>query len=157
MERRAAVTANRPMCRFAALVAVLLLCGPRTALAADRLVLVVSANAPVTALNSLEVQKLFLGLTVASNGVDLHPLLNESDEAIRQLFYQDVVSMSEPVYERRLLALTLQQGRTAPPVYRDSRALLNAVAADGHAISYVWASEAARDGRVRILKFLGRE
>ena len=149
--------ANRPMRRLAAFVAVLLLCGTRAAVAADRLVLIVSANAPVSTLNSLEIQKLFLGLTVTSNGVDLHPLLNESDEAIRQLFYQDVVSMSEPIYERRLLALTLQQGRTAPAVYRDTRALLNAVAADMHAISYVWASEAARDGRVRILKFLGRE
>lgn len=149
--------AHRSIRRLVALVAVLLLCGTGPALAADRLVLVASVKAPVSSLNSLEIQKLFLGLTVASNGVDLHPLRNESDEAIRQLFYQDVVSMSEPIYERRLLELTLQQGRTAPPAYRDTRALLNAIAADPRAISYVWASEAARDARIRILKLLGSE
>ncbi|MBS0387107.1 MAG: hypothetical protein JSR15_01405 [Proteobacteria bacterium] len=139
------------------MVGVLLLYGARPAAAADHLVLIASVNAPVSSLNSLEIQKLFLGLTVVTNGIDLHPLRNESDEAMRQLFYQDVVSMSEPVYERRLLALTLQQGRTAPPVYRDTRALLNALAADPHAVSYAWASDIARDGRVRILKLLGRE
>ena len=157
MERCIAVKANRSVGWLGALLAALLLCSSRPALAADRLVLVVSASSPVSALNSLEIQKLFLGLTVVTGNVDLHPLRNESDEAMRQLFYQDVISMSEPTYERRLLALTLQQGRTTPPVFRDTRALLNAIAADSHAVSYMWASEAARDARIRILKFLGRE
>jgi hypothetical protein len=157
MERRIAVIARRSNRWLTALVGLLLLYGARPAVAADRLVLIASVNAPLSSLNSLEIQKLFLGLTVVTNGLDVHPLRNESDEAMRQLFYQDVVSMSEPTYERRLLALTLQQGRTAPPVYRDSRALLNAIAADPRAISYAWASEAARDARIRILKFLGSE
>lgn len=157
MERRIAVMVRRSFRWLAALVGVLLLYGARPAMAADRLVLIASVNAPLSSLNSLEIQKLFLGLTVVTNGLDVHPLRNESDEAMRQLFYQDVVSMSEPTYERRLLALTLQQGRTAPPVYRDSRSLLNAIAADPHAISYAWASEVARDARIRILKFLGSE
>ena len=70
---------------------------------------------------------------------------------------ENVISMSEPTYGRRMLALTLQQGRTALPVYRDSKSLLNAVAADPYAISYAWAKEASRDTRIRILKILGRE
>ena len=143
--------------RLPALVGVLLLyCAP-PAIAADRLVLIASANGPVSMLNSLEIQKLFLGLTVVTNGGVLHPLRNESDEGMRELFYQDIISMSELTYERRLLALTLQQGRTNPPIFRDSRALLNAVAADPYAISYAWAADARRDGRVRILKVLGSE
>ncbi len=151
------MTASASIRRLGLLVGVLWLHLVQPAYAADRLVLIASTSASVSTLNSLEIQKLFLGLTVVANGGDLHPLRNESDEGMRELFYQDIISMSEPTYERRLLALTLQQGRTTPPIYRDSRALFNAVAADPHAISYAWAAEARRDPRIRILKVLGSE
>lgn len=145
------------MRRFGVLLGVLWMLLVQPAFAADRLVLIASANGPVNALNSLEVQKLFLGLTVVAEGGDLHPLRNESDESMRELFYQDIISMSELTYERRLLSLTLQQGRTTPPIYRDSKALFNAVAADPHAISYAWSAEVRKDPRLRILKVLGNE
>ena len=157
MERRIAVRASASIRRLGLLVGVLWLHLVQPAYAADRLVLIASTSGSVSSLNSLEIQKLFLGLTVVANGGDLHPLRNESDEGMRELFYQDIISMSEPTYERRLLALTLQQGRTTPPIYRNSRGLFNAVAADPHAISYAWAAEARRDPRIRILKVLGNE
>lgn len=157
MERSIAVKLSASIRRVGVLFAVLCLHLGQPAFAADRLVLIASASGSVSTLNSLEIQKLFLGLTVVSNGGDLHPLRNDSDQGMRELFFQDIVSMSELTYERRLLALTLQQGRTTPPIYRDSRALFNAVAADPHAVSYAWAADARRDPRIRILKVLGSE
>ena len=135
----------------------LLLCSAFPAFAADQVVLIVSANSPVSSLNILEIHKLFLGLTVNVNGTALRPLRNESDQSTRQIFYQNIVSMSETVYERRVLAQTLQNGRTAPPIFRTSAALMNAVAGDPYAVSYAWATEASIDKRVRILRDLGRE
>jgi len=79
MERRIAVMARRSFRWLAVLLGALLLYGARPAMAADRLVLIASINAPVSSLNSLEIQKLFLGLTVVINGLDVHPLRNESD------------------------------------------------------------------------------
>ena len=143
--------------RLGLLGVVLLLYCAKPAIAADQLVLIASANSPVSTLDAIEIQKLFLGLTIIADGKALRPLRNETDDSTRQIFYQNVISMSEPTYGRRMLALTLQQGRTAPPVYRDSKSLLNAVAADPYAISYAWAKEASRDTRIRILKILGRE
>jgi hypothetical protein len=139
-------------------VAVLMLmcCGP-SAVAADRLVLIVSAKSPVMALNSPEIQKLFLGLTVMTNDDVLRPLRNESEEIIRQIFFQSIVSMSESAYERRVLALTLQQGRTAPPLYRNTKMLLDAVAADPAAVSYAWAADVAKDPRIKTLRVLWHE
>jgi hypothetical protein len=157
VERRIAVMIPRSIRRLGLLAGVLLLHFAQPACAADRLVLIASASGTVSSLNSLEIQKLFLGLTVVANGGDLHPLRNDSDGSMRELFYQDIISMSEATYERRLLSLTLQQGRTTPPIYRDSRALFNAVAADPHAVSYAWAADARRDARIRILKVLGSE
>ncbi len=139
------------------LAAVLSLQAAQAAHAADRLVLIVSVRSPVSTLNSLEIQKLFLGLTVIVNGESLHPLRNESDDLMRQIFYQNVISMSEPAYERRMLASMLQQGRTAPPVFTNSAALLNAVSADPYAVSFVWAAQVAGDARFKVLRVIWRE
>ena len=149
---------SRATRRWLAHVGVLMLmcCGP-SAIAADRLVLIVSAKSPVTALNSPEIQKLFLGLTVITNDDVLRPLRNESEEIIRQIFFQSIVSMSESAYERRVLALTLQQGRTAPPLYRNTKMLLDAVAADPAAVSYAWAADVAKDPRIKTLRVLWHE
>jgi len=157
MERGVAVMSRatrRLVAHFGALV---LMCCSLSVVAADRLVLIVSAKSPVTALNSPEIQKLFLGLTVIANGDVLRPLRNESEEFIRQIFFQGIVSMSESTYERRVLALTLQQGRTAPPLYRNTKALLDAVAADPAAVSYAWAADVAKDPRIKTLRVLWHE
>jgi hypothetical protein len=136
---------------------VLFLLGTTAAVAADRVVLIANVNNPVSVLNTLEVQKLFLGLTLPAGRSTQHPLRNESDELLRQIFYQNIISMSESTYERRLLALTLQQGRTAPPIYKSSRELLSAVAADPAAISFAWAADVANDPRIKVLRVLGQE
>jgi hypothetical protein len=157
MERGIAVTSRANRRLLAHIGALILMCCSPSAFAADRLVLIVSANSPVTALNSPEIQKLFLGLTVMTNGDVLHPLRNESEEFIRQIFFQSIISMSESAYERRVLALTLQQGRTAPPLYRNIRTLLDAVAADPTAVSYAWAADVAKDPRIKALRVLWHE
>ena len=157
MERGVAVMSRATRRLVAHLGALMLMCCSLSAAAADRLVLIVSAKSPVTALNSPEIQKLFLGLTVIADGDVLRPLRNESEEFIRQIFFQSIVSMSESTYERRVLALTLQQGRTAPPLYRNTKALLDAVAADPAAVSYAWAADVAKDPRIKTLRVLWHE
>ncbi len=157
MERGIAVMSRATHRLMAHIGALLLMCCSPSSFAADRLVLIVSANSPVTSLNSPEIQKLFLGLTVIANGDVLRPLRNESEEFIRQIFFQSIVSMSESAYERRVLALTLQQGRTAPPEYRNTKMLLNAVAAERTAVSYAWAADVAKDPRIKTLRVVWHE
>lgn len=157
MERRIAVNARTPG-KWIGLLGLIVWLGAAASLhAADRVVLVANVQLPLNTLNSLEVQKLFLGLTVSASGTNLHALRNESDDFMRQIFYQDVVSMAEPLYERRLLELTLQQGRTAPLKFESTRALLDAIAADPYAVSYAWAADAAKNPRVKILRVLWQE
>lgn len=124
------------------------------AAADDRLVLVVSAGSQVTSLNSIEVQRLFVGLTVIVNDRPLRAVRNESDELMQHIFFQNIVSMSESAYDRRMLTLTLQQGRTAPPVLRSTKAVFDALAADPYAVSFAWAGDAERDPRIRPLRVL---
>lgn len=135
---------------------VLLLClgAATTAFADETVVLIVSADSKVAQLDSLEVRKLFLGMTVTHDGERLRPLVNESDPEMKDIFLQNIVSMTDMTYDRRLLRLALQSGRSLPDVYTDTAALLNAVAADPHAISFARAREVQHDRRIKILRVL---
>jgi hypothetical protein len=131
-----------------------LLAAATPAFAGDQLVLVVSADSNVEQLDSLELRKLFLGLTVTHNGGRLRPVLNETDARVKEIFLQNIVSMSDITYDRRLLRLALIQGQTQPAVYKDIAQLIAAVAADPSAVSYAWAKDVGHDARIRILRVL---
>jgi hypothetical protein len=119
----------------------------------ERVVLIVAADSSVSILDAIDIKRLFLGIPVSN----LHALRNDCDERMRMIFLQHVVAMSEPAYERRLLALTLEQGRHAPIVFHDSTQLLVALATDRTAVSYAWESAIRGDPRVRVLRELWRE
>ena len=140
------------MRRIAAAFLVLLLGTATPALAGEELVLIVSTRSDVDQLDSSLVRKLFLGLTVTHHGNRLRPVLNEADSAIKELFLQNIVSMSDSTYDRYVLRLSLLQGRTQPTVYRNNAELINAVAADPTVVGYVWARDVAHDPRIKILR-----
>jgi hypothetical protein len=131
-----------------------LLVAAAPACAGEELVLVVSAHSKVEQLDSLELRKLFLGLTVTHNGSRLRPVLNETDARVKEIFLQNIVSMSDITYDRRLLRLALIQGQTQPALYTDIAQLIEAVAADPSAVSYAWAKDVEHDARLRILRIL---
>jgi hypothetical protein len=124
------------------------------ALAEEQLVLIVSSDSKVEQLDSLEVRKLFLGLTVTHEGNRLRPILNEADARVKEVFLQNIVALSDTTYDRRLLQLALQQGRTQPTVYKQTTELLKAVAADPSAVSYAWSKDVAHDPHIKILRIL---
>ena len=120
----------------------------------ETLVLIVSADSKVEQLDSLEVRKLFLGMTVTHNGDRLRPLLNEAEPRLKDVFLQNIVSMTDMTYDRRVLRLALQGGRSLPVVYSDKSTLINSVAADPTAVSFAWATDVQHDKRIRILRVL---
>ena len=137
-----------------AMLLTLLAAASSSVLADEQLVLIVSADSKIEQLDSLEVRKLFLGLTVTHNGERLRPVLNEADARVKQVFLQNVVSMSDITYDRRLLRLALQQGRTQPIAYKDTAFLIKAVTTDPVAVSYVWAKDVAHNADVKIIRVL---
>jgi hypothetical protein len=136
----------------AAAFLVLLLSAAMPAFAGEELVLIVSTRSAVEQLDSPLVRRLFLGLTVTQHGNRLHPVLNEADPEIKELFLQNIVSMSDSTYDRYLLRLSLLQGQTQPSVYRTNTQIINAVAADPTLVGYVWARDVAHDPRIKILR-----
>ena len=151
MERSGSV--KRPTGKWL-LVLILAAAAILPASAEETLVLIVSAQSKVDQLDSLEVRKLFLGMTVTHNGDRLRPLLNESDSRLQQVFLQNIVSMTDTTYDRRLLRLALQGRPTLPPVYTDAATLIDAVAADPAAVSFSWVKDVQHDKRIKILRVL---
>jgi hypothetical protein len=137
---------------IAATALLVLLFGAATRASAAEVVLIVSARSNIEQLDSPLVRKLFLGLTVAQQGTRLRPVLNEADAEIKELFLQNIVSMSDSTYDRYVLRLSLLQGRTQPMVYKSESELIGAVAADPAAVGYAWEKDVAHDPRVRILR-----
>jgi hypothetical protein len=137
---------------IAATVLLVLLFGAATRASAAEVVLIVSARSNIEQLDSPLVRKLFLGLTVAQHGTRLRPVLNEADAEIKELFLQNIVSMSDSTYDRYVLRLSLLQGRTQPAVYKSELELIAAVAADPAAVGYAWEKDVAHDPRVRVLR-----
>ena len=135
-------------------VLVTLLTAARPVSAAEQLVLIVSADSKVEQLDSLDVRKLFLGLTVTYNGDRLRPVLDEADARIKEIFLQNIVSMSDTTYDRSVLRLALIQGQVKPIAYKDVALLIKAVEADPTAVSYAWARDVAHDSRIKILRVL---
>jgi len=135
-------------------VLVTLLAAARSVSAAEQLVLIVSADSKVEQLDSLEVRKLFLGLTVTQNGERLRPVLDEADARVKEIFLQNIVSMSDTTYDRSVLRLALIQGQIKPIAYKDIALLIKAVVADPTAVSYAWAKDVAHDSRIKVLRVL---
>jgi len=147
------VVSSNPVKSLAAAAFLVLLLGRAApAIAGEELVLIVSAHSDVEQLDSPLVRRLFLGLTVTQHGTRLRPVLNEADPKIKDLFLQNIVSMSDSTYDRYVLRLTLLQGRTQPPVYKSSAELVNAVAGDPTVVGYVWAKDVVHDPRVKVLR-----
>jgi hypothetical protein len=135
-------------------VLVALLTVSRPVSAAEQLVLIVSAASKIEQLDSLEVRKLFLGLTVTHNGDRLRPVLDEADARVKEIFLQNVVSMSDTTYDRSVLRLALIQGQIKPLAYKDIALLIQAVIADPTAVSYAWAKDVVHEPRIKILRVL---
>ena len=127
------------------------------AVAADALVLVVPVRSPIQSLDSLQVRKAFVGLSVTVNGGTIVPLINNSQESLRAAFLQHVVGLSEQMYRRRTLTLALQQGRAAPVVHSQQAELLRDLEANTFSVTYMWQSTAAGLDQVRIVRVLWRD
>mgnify|MGYP001285117613 CR=1 FL=1 len=121
--------------------------------AADRaVVLVVNAKGPVYQLDPIEIRKVYLGLPVLRGSHALHPIRNNSDEALSQIFLQDIVALSQSAYDRRILALVLQQGRPRPLELKSREQVLAAVLADPTAVSFMWLHDAMRVSGLRVIR-----
>lgn len=127
-------------------------------LADHSMVLVASADSPMTTVSSLDIRKCYLGFVVRdSSGNQIHPITNGSDTHLWEVFLQDVMGMTSRSYRRRLLTLTLQSGRRRPEISENLDSLLDHLKSNSNAVSFVWEEDLAGRSDFKILRVLWRE
>lgn len=147
---------NRTRRSFLALGVGAVLAPRAFALDDDPVVLATAERDAGLVLASVEVRKLFLGFTVLHEGHALRPIRNRSDELLDKIFLQHVMTMSAEAYERRLLAMTLQQGRPRPAEVRSRDALVQALLGIPHSVSFAWQSDLVGVAGIRTVRVLWR-
>ena len=145
------------MRRILAIVLILCLAAGPARPASQSVVLVVRADSPVTEMDSVTVRKLFLGLPVLVNGKLLHPLRNRSDPMLDEIFFQQLVAMSQPSYDRQILIGVNRQGWLRPAEYNSLASVVAALAADPSAVSYMWQRDVGHNSGIRVIRVLWSE
>ena len=126
------------------------------ALAAEdsRLVLVASAQSPLAPLTPAEVRRLYLGITMTHGGREIVALRNAENPVVKEKFLQHVLFMSAQAYERQISARLYRAGGNRIPEIREVQLLLESLAADPLAVTYMQAETAARRPGVKVLSEL---
>ena len=133
------------------------MCAARaTASTNDAVVLVTAEPDPYFSLVSLQVRKMFLGFTVLHDGNALRPVRNRSDDLLDKIFLQHIMAMSAETYERRLLSLSLQQGRPRPVEVKSGAELVEALLRIPHSVSFAWRSDVADIPAIHAIRTLWR-
>lgn len=101
------------------------------------LVLVASARSPIVSLTHAETRKLYLGVPLLVEQQRIHPLRNNTNAVVQEIFMQKVLFMSTPTYERQVLSRVFRMGGIRPAEYANLRELLAALEADPGAVTYV--------------------
>ena len=128
-----------------------------TARAEVAVVLVADKDSPIESVSSLEIRKIYLGITVTIGGDVIRAIRRRDDERLNQIFLQSVIAMSQRSYERRLLSLVLKFGTPRPAEVDSHDELLELLETHSSSIAYMWKSEAETDSRVKIIRVLWQE
>jgi hypothetical protein len=138
---------------FASIALFLCAIGLPHALAAEdgRLVLVASAHSPLAALSPSEVRRLYLGMTLTHSGREIVALRNAENPVVREKFLQHVLFMSAQAYERQISARLYRAGGNRIPEFTAVESLLESLAADPLAVTYMQADSAARRPGIKVL------
>ncbi|MDB6008802.1 MAG: hypothetical protein JWL65_1052 [Gammaproteobacteria bacterium] len=149
MERSAVLIMQRAL-----LLLALLLSAPLGAAGSQSVVLVVRADSAVVDLDPVSVRKLFLGVPVLVNGSPLHPIRNRSDTRLDQIFLQVIAAMSQSVYDRQILIGLNRHGWLRPLELDSSGSILDKLAMDPNAVTFMWQRDVARNPKIRVIRVL---
>ena len=120
-------------------------------------VLVTGKDSPIENISSLEMRKIYFGISVSVDGHTIRALRRRDDERLNQIFLQSVIAMSQRSYERRLLSLALRFGTPRPVEIKSRDELLRLLAENPSTIAYMWKSNAEADPRVKIIRVLWQD
>jgi len=116
----------------------------------QRIAIVTGARSGIMSISAKEVRRVYLGASVVLNGIEIKPLLNQSDKLAGEVFLQKVLFMSADAYERQLISRSFQGG-SRPKVFENITDLLAALRNDDAAITFMLHETAINIPGIRII------
>jgi len=118
------------------------------------LVLVSAADLGDSQLTPNQLRRVFLGIPVLIDGVNIRALRNTSDPLLNEIFLQKVVYMSEHRYKRQLVSQTFRTGQMRPPDFKVQDDLVQALKSIPGSVSVMWERDAKKDPALHIVQTL---
>lgn len=112
--------------------------------------IVVNAESGITTISAKQVRRAYLGASIVLNGIEIKPLLNETNQMASEVFMQRIMFMSAEAYERQLISRSFQGG-VRPKVYEDLPELLSALHKDNAAITFMLYQMAIKTPGIRVI------
>jgi hypothetical protein len=116
----------------------------------QRIAIVASAKSGIKVISAKEVRRAYLGASIVLDGVEIKPLLNQTDKLAGEVFLQKVLFMSAEAYERQLISRSFQGG-SRPKVYENLTDLLAALHNDNATITFMLYETAINNPGIRII------
>jgi hypothetical protein len=112
--------------------------------------IIVNSESSLTTISTKETRRAYLGASIVLNGIEIKPLLNQTDALATEVFLQRILFMSDAAYERQLISRTFQGG-SRPKVYENLTALLAALHKDNAAVTFMLYEIALKTPGIRII------
>lgn len=132
------------------LAACVLLASPVLHADEQHIVIVADARSLIKSISAKDARRAFLGATIVVNGVEIKPLLNQTNKLTEEVFLQKVLFMSEEAYERQMLARAFRSGNFTK-FYDNLNDLLAALRNDNAAITFMLHDKAILTPGIRII------
>ena len=116
-----------------------------------QLVMVTSAHSRIEALSRLMLRKIYLGLPSGVSSQSIHPLINQSNWMLHEVFLQKVLFMSKKAYERHLRHTKFSSNTVLPVAYRSEARLIEYLNAHPDSITFLTEQTAAQLPSVRVV------
>lgn len=116
-----------------------------------RLVMVTSAHSRIGSLSHPMLRKIYLGSSPGVTSQVIHPLINQSNRMLHEVFLQKVLFMSIKTYERHLRHKKLSSDTVLPVAYRSEARLIEYLNAHPDSITCLTEQVAAQLPSVRVV------
>lgn len=116
-----------------------------------QLVIVTSQQSRIKALSGPVLRKVYLGSVSGISFQPIHPLINQSNRMLHEMFLQKVLFMSKNTYERHLRHTKFPTGTVLPIHYRSEAKLIEYLNAHPDSITCLTEQAAAKKPSLRVV------
>lgn len=144
------------MNRFVALLALLTVLLPGSGISETTMdkpvVLVTGPASQLQPLSPRQLRQLYLGIPITQVHQKIQPLINATDNNLRELFLQRILFMSARNYERHIVSTIFKTGHQGPASHTSVDALVDALKDQPGCVTFMTMDTATNTPGIRILQ-----